>query len=56
VLADLELLYASAIWGSTFVLVKTSLDSINPVTMVAYRFRVAAVLMGAVLGLQSKAL
>jgi len=55
-LADLGLLYASAIWGSTFILVKTSLESINPVAMVAYRFLLAAVLMGGVLALQRKAL
>lgn len=55
-LADLGLLYSSAIWGSTFFLVKSSLDSINPVTMVAYRFLLAAVLMGIVLRLQGKAL
>jgi drug/metabolite transporter (DMT)-like permease len=55
-LADLGLLYSSAIWGSTFFLVKNSLDSINPVTMVAYRFLLAAVLMGIVLRLQGKTL
>jgi len=55
-LADLGLLYASAIWGSTFILVKTSLDAINPVAMVAYRFLLAAVLMGGVLILQRRPL
>jgi len=55
-LSDLGLLYASAIWGSTFILVKNVLGDINPVTMVAYRFLIAAVLMGAVLRLQGKAL
>ena len=55
-LADLGLLYASAIWGSTFILVKTTLRSINPVTMVAYRFLLAALLMGAVLWIQGKPL
>jgi len=50
VLADLGLLYTSAIWGSTFILVKNSLAFIDPVVMVAYRFLLAALLTGAVLG------
>jgi len=43
--ADIGLLYCAAIWGSTFILVKGALDSVNPVTMVAIRFLMAAVLM-----------
>jgi drug/metabolite transporter (DMT)-like permease len=54
--ADLGLLYASAIWGSTFILVKDTLDSISPVTLVAYRFLIAAILMGIVIRLQGKSL
>jgi len=46
VLANVGLLYAAAIWGSTFVIVKDSLDHIDPVVMVAYRFTLAAVLLG----------
>jgi len=49
VLADLGLVYTSAIWGSTFIMVKNSLDSLDPVTLVAYRFLLAATLMGAYL-------
>jgi drug/metabolite transporter (DMT)-like permease len=45
-LADLGLFYASAIWGSTFFLVKESLAAVDPVTMVAYRFLLAAALLG----------
>ena len=45
ILADLGLFYSSAIWGSTFILVKISLDAIDPVTMVAYRFLLAAAIM-----------
>ena len=56
VLADLGLLYASAIWGSTFILVKNSLAYIDPVTMVAYRFLLAAALTGAMLAWQRRAL
>jgi drug/metabolite transporter (DMT)-like permease len=45
ILADIGLLYAAAIWGSTFYLVKNALSGIDPVTMVAYRFLLAGVLM-----------
>ena len=55
-LADLGLVYASAIWGSTFILVKNSLNSLNPVTLVAYRFLLAAALMGIFLIWQGKPL
>jgi len=45
-LAELGLLYASAIWGSTFFLVKASLDTVDPAVMVGYRFLLAAALLG----------
>jgi drug/metabolite transporter (DMT)-like permease len=38
VIADIGLLYAAAIWGATFVVVKSLLNYIDPVIMVAYRF------------------
>ncbi len=44
-LADIGLVYCAAIWGSTFILVKGALDSVNPVAMVAIRFLIAAVLL-----------
>ncbi|MDD4003738.1 MAG: DMT family transporter [Elusimicrobiaceae bacterium] len=44
-LYDLALLYCSAIWGSTFFLVKDTLELVHPVTMVAYRFLIAALLL-----------
>ena len=44
-LADLGLAYAAAIWGSTFIIVKQSLTAIDPVTLVAYRFLLAAGLL-----------
>jgi len=44
-LADLGLFYAAAIWGSTFFIVKTALDDIDPVTMVAYRFLLAGLVL-----------
>ncbi len=40
-LADLGLFYAVAIWGSTFFIVKSALDGIDPVILVAYRFLIA---------------
>ncbi len=39
--ADLGLVYAAAIWGSTFFLVKDALSGIDPVVMVGYRFLLA---------------
>jgi len=45
VLADSGLLYASAIWGSTFFLVKSALADIDPVIMVGYRFLLAGVVL-----------
>lgn len=44
-IADIGLVYVTAIWGSTFVLVKDSLNSINAVTLVGYRFIIAAFIM-----------
>jgi drug/metabolite transporter (DMT)-like permease len=48
-IADLGLLYAAAIWGTTFSIVKGSLDAIDPVALVGYRFLIAAVVLGSVL-------
>ena len=45
--SDLGLLYAAAIWGSTFILVKDALSDVDPVIMVAYRFLIAGALLGA---------
>jgi drug/metabolite transporter (DMT)-like permease len=55
-MADLGLLYSAAIWGSTFFVVKNSLASIDPVTLVAYRFLLAASLLAPVLLIAGKAL
>jgi len=41
-LADLALLYAAAIWGATFFIVKDSLATIDPIVLVGYRFLMAA--------------
>jgi drug/metabolite transporter (DMT)-like permease len=55
-LADLGLLYASAIWGSTFIMVKGSLSALTPLGLVTHRFLVAAVITGALLVWQRKPL
>lgn len=44
-LCDLALFYCSAIWGSTFFIVKDTLSMLHPVSMVAYRFLLAALLL-----------
>lgn len=48
-LSDAGLVYAALIWGSTFFIVKDSLNSVNPVTLVAYRFLIAALILAPVL-------
>jgi drug/metabolite transporter (DMT)-like permease len=42
IVAEAGLFYAAAIWGSTFFIVKGALTDIDPVTLVAYRFLLAA--------------
>ncbi len=44
-LSDLALLYAAAIWGATFFIVKDSLKTIDPVVLVGYRFLLAAAVL-----------
>jgi drug/metabolite transporter (DMT)-like permease len=41
-LAYFGLLYAAAIWGSTFFIVKDALEYVNPVILVGYRFLIAS--------------
>ncbi len=45
VLADLGLVYAAAIWGATFFIVKDALAGIDPVVMVGYRFLLAGLVL-----------
>jgi drug/metabolite transporter (DMT)-like permease len=47
--AEAALVYAAAIWGSTFFVVKDVLAYIDPVVLVGYRFTLAALLIGAFL-------
>lgn len=48
-LANLGLFYNAAIWGSTFYIVKDAINTVNPVTLVAYRFGFSAFIMGIIL-------
>lgn len=42
VLADLLLLSTAVIWGGGFIAVKTSLDTVTPLYMIAFRFLIAS--------------
>ncbi len=44
-IAELGLLYASAIWGTTFFIVKNTLQYIDPVVLCSYRFLLAALIL-----------
>jgi drug/metabolite transporter (DMT)-like permease len=46
--AELALVGVTAIWGSTFVLVKSALADVSTILFLAMRFAVAAVVLGAV--------
>jgi drug/metabolite transporter (DMT)-like permease len=41
-LSSAGLLIVTAIWGSTFFIVKNTLNSVDPIALVAYRFSIAA--------------
>ena len=53
-LADAGLLYAAAIWGATFFMVKGVLDHVSPLGLIGYRFVLAAVLLLPVLWIQKR--
>ena len=44
-ITDIGLFYCAAIWGSTFIVVKGALNSVNPVVMVGIRFGISALLL-----------
>jgi drug/metabolite transporter (DMT)-like permease len=48
--AELALLAVTAIWGTTFVIVKGALADISPFLFLALRFTVAALVLGAIYG------
>ena len=43
--SDIGLFYCAAIWGSTFIVTKGALDSVDPVVMVGIRFVISAALL-----------
>jgi drug/metabolite transporter (DMT)-like permease len=43
--ADVALGFVALIWGSTFVMVKSALDSVDPLTFVGWRFWLASVFL-----------
>jgi drug/metabolite transporter (DMT)-like permease len=53
-LSDAGLVYAAAVWGATFFVVKDALAGIAPSTLVAYRFLIAAAILGIVGAFQRK--
>jgi drug/metabolite transporter (DMT)-like permease len=52
--ADIALVLVTAIWGSTFVVVKNALDAVGPLVFVAVRFWVAGSALAGLLLLQRK--
>ena len=44
-MSDLGLFYCAAIWGSTFIVTKGALASVDPVVMVGIRFAISAALL-----------
>lgn len=54
IFADLGLLFASIVWGTTFFIVKNLVNYINPVTLCAYRFLIAALILLPVLFYKKK--
>ncbi|MFH1017223.1 MAG: DMT family transporter [Pseudomonadota bacterium] len=55
-LSILALIYAAVVWGSTFFLVKRTLQSVDPVTLIAYRFAIASLVTAGIVKLRGKAL
>lgn len=47
--AELGLLYAAATWGSTFYILKDSLNYVDPIVLVSYRFGLSTIVLGAFL-------
>ncbi|MBK7093480.1 MAG: DMT family transporter [bacterium] len=52
ILAEIGLLYAAAIWGATFFIVKDVISFIDPVVLVGYRFALAGVLLAGYLAIK----
>lgn len=56
VFAELGLVYATIIWGTTFVIVKDALEFISPLTLVTWRFLLAAAVLTVWLMLKGRGL
>lgn len=52
ILAEIGLLYAAAIWGATFFIVKDVIAFIDPVVLVGYRFALAGILLAGYLAIR----
>ncbi len=55
-LAETGLLYAAAIWGATFFIVKDVISAVDPVVLVGYRFLIAGFLLAIYLLLRRESL
>lgn len=55
-IADIGLVYAAAIWGSTFFIVKYAIKDIDPVILTAYRFILTTIFFALILLWQKKTL
>ncbi len=55
-LAETGLLYAAAIWGATFFIVKDVIAAVDPVVLVGYRFLIAGILLAVYLLLRRESL
>lgn len=52
ILAEIGLLYAAAIWGATFFIVKDILTQIDPIVLVGYRFAFAGIMLAGYLAIR----
>jgi len=55
-LAHVGLLYAAAVWGATFFIVKDTLANVDPIVLVGYRFLIAGGVLGGWLVLKGQSL
>jgi drug/metabolite transporter (DMT)-like permease len=54
VISNLALLFATVVWGSTFIVTKTALQGVNAITLCSYRCLLAAGLIGIGLAVTKK--
>src|SRR5690348_5943867 len=53
-LSFIGLLVSTAIWGSTFFIIRNTVTAINPITLVAYRCTIAAIIFAAIVYLRKE--